>query len=59
MGFIGEMSPRDVALPLDRGITRKALRSLLGFDLRLVDATHFWHCLPEFPATPDFCTLVS
>ena len=57
MGFTGEMSPRDVTLFLDRGITRKALRALVAFVLRMVDATHFRHSLPEFKVTPDFCKI--
>ena len=58
-GFIGEMSPRDVSLLLRRGITRKALRALMGFVLRMVDANHFRHNLPDFPVTPEFRTLIS
>ena len=59
MGFVGELSPRDVPPLLDRGITRKALRALVRFVLRMVDTTHFRHFLLDFLATPDFCTLVT
>ena len=59
IGFTGELSLRDTTLLLERGITRKALRALVAYVLRMMDATHFRHCLPNFPATPDFRALMS
>ena len=59
IGFTGEITPADEKLLLSRGVTRNALRHILGFVLRTVVVIHTKHCLPAVPSLPDFCAQIS